>query len=272
MLQTKAGDVASVVLTYFDGRGNPVQHRAQMDAKAYVVSGLRVFNPWGDMNEEFEPVFSPDPAYAKAAPAGTPSRKFFYDARGRIVRTVNYNGSVSTAQYSPFEALIADADDNDTSPANVARGLANTLRRDQFDVFRMRTAVVEELGGGKTMTNHFVNDALGRTVTIQDDSGTLCSYTLDLLGNRYGFDHRAAGNRKLWYDARNRVVRSLDANGNDLRIAMDAVGRLQRLSSGGTILEEYTYAPAGDDSLGRIASATYRGGSQSYQYDAASRR
>jgi RHS repeat-associated protein len=271
MLQTSAGDVTSVVLSYFDGRGNPVQHRAQMDGKNYVVSGLRLFNPWGDLKQEFEPTFSTDPAYAQAPPPGAPSRKFFYDARGRTVRTVNYNGSVSTAEYSPFEALVADADDNDTSPANVARGLANTPRRDEFDVFRMRTAVVQLLGGGKEMTTRFVNDALGRAIAIQDAAGVLCSYTCDFLGNRYRLDHRAAGNRKLWYDARNRVVRSLDANGNDLRIAMDPVGRLQRLSSGGSILEEYTYAPAGADALGRIASATYRGGSQSYQYDGASR-
>jgi RHS repeat-associated protein len=271
MLQTAAGDVASVVLTYFDGRGNAVQHRAQMDGATYVVSGMRVFNPWGDAAEEFEPVFSNDPAYAKTAPSGAPSRRFFYDARGRVVRTVNYNGSVSTAQYAPFEVLIADADDNDTSPENAARGLANTPRREVLDVFRMRIAVVELLGGGKSMTTGYVNDALGRTITIRDEAGVLCNYKCDYLGNRYDFEHRAAGARKLWYDARNRVVRSLDGNGNDLRVAMDAMGRLQRLSSAGTILEEYTYDTAGVNALGRIASVTYRGGSQSYHYDASSR-
>ncbi len=271
MLQTKAGDVSSVVLTYFDGRGNAVQHRAQMDAATYVVSGLRVFNPWGDPKQEFEPTFSPDAAYSKTPPSGAPSRSFDYDARGRVMKTVNYNGSISTAQYSPFAILAADADDNDTSAENVARGLANTPRREELDVFRMRIAVVELLGGGKAMTTSFVNDALGRTITIQDDAGVLCSYTCDFLGNRYDFDHRAAGKSKLWYDARNRVVRSLDANGNDLRVTMDALGRLQRLSSAGSILEEYTYDVPGANALARIASVTYRGGSQSFEYDTSSR-
>jgi YD repeat-containing protein len=270
-LQTKAGDVASVVLTYFDGRGNAIEHRAQIDGATYVVSGARLLNPWGDLKEEFDPVFSKDAAYGQKPPVGTPSRKFFYDGRGRPVRTLNHNGGISTAQYTPFEVVIADADDNDTSAANVARGLANTPRREQFDVFRMRAGVLEEMGGGKRMTTKYVNDALGRTVAIQDDAGVLCSYTCDFLGNRYLFDHRAAGKRKLWYDARNRVVRSLDANGNDLRVSMDALGRLQRLSSAGNILEEYTYDTAGANALGRIASVTYRGGSQSFQYDGASR-
>jgi len=271
MLQTKAGDISSVVLTYFDGRGNEVQHRAQMDATNYVVSGVRTFNPWCDPKQEFEPTFSTDHAYSGVTAAGAPARSFFYDARGRVQRTVNYNGGVSTAQYSPFELLITDADDNDTSAANVARGQANTPRRDQFDVFRLRTAVVEMLGGGSTMTTSYTNDAMGRTIAIQDASGVLCSYSCDLLGNRYDINHRAAGHRQLWYDARSRVVRSLDANRNDLRVTMDALGRLQRLSSAGTILEEYIYDAAGDNGLSRISSVTYQGGSQSFQYDAASR-
>ena len=271
MLQSKAGDVSSVVLTYFDGRGKEMQHRAQMDATTFVVSGISTFNPWGDPKQEFEPVFSTDRAYSAAPAAGAPSRQFFYDARGRTVKTINYNSGVSTAAFFPFEALLSDANDNDNSAANIARGQANTPRLEQFDVFRLRTGIIEQLGGGKSMTTKFVNDALGRTLTIQDDAGVLCSYACDLLGNRYQFNHRAAGNRKLWYDARNRVVRSLDANGNDLRITMDAIGRLQRLSAAGTILEEYTYDVTGSNALGRIATATYRGGSQSYEYDAASR-
>jgi RHS repeat-associated protein len=268
MLQSKAGDAASDVLTYFDGRGNAVQHRAQMDATTFVVSGLRVFNSWGDPSQEFEPVFSTDAAYSAAPPPGAASRSFHYDGRGRPVRTVNYNGGVSTAQFSPFEALFADADDNDTSPANVARGQANTPRREEFDVVRMRTAIVEVLGGGKTMTTTYVNDALGRTIAIQDAAGTLCSYKCDALGNRYEISHRAAGNRKLWYDARNRVVRSLDASGNDLRVTTDALGRLQRLSSAGAILEEYSYGAPDSAALGRISSVTYRGGSQAFEYNA----
>jgi RHS repeat-associated protein len=272
MLQSAAADVSSEVLTYFDGRGNAIQHRAQMDAATYVVSGQRTFNPWGDPKEEFEPTFATGAAYADGAPpTGAASRKFFYDGRGRVVRTENYDGGVSTVAYAPFGVVIADADDNDTSAANVARGLANTPHREEFDVFRMRTAVVEDLGSGVVMKTTYVNDGLGRTVAIHDDQGVLCAYRCDLLGNRYDFDHRAAGHRKLWYDARNRVVRSLDANGNDLRVGMDAVGRLQRLTSGSTVLEEYVYDVEGANALGRIASATYRGGSQSYQYDASSR-
>ena len=271
MLQSAAGDVRSTVLTYFDGRGNEVQHAAQVDATKYVVSGQRAFNPWGDMKQELEPRFSPDGAFSLTPQPGAPSRTIKYDGRGRVVQSTNYDGGICTAAYFPFRVELSDANDNDTSPANVARGQAGTPRVDELDVFRQRSAVVEVLGGGRTMTTTYVNDALGRTVEIHDEAGALCVYRLDRLGNRYDFDHRAAGKRRLWYDARGRVVRSLDAAGNDLRVTMDLLGRLLRLTSAGAVLEEYTYDAAGADAFGQVSSVTYRGGAQSYQYDAAGR-
>jgi RHS repeat-associated protein len=270
MLQTKAGDVSSRVLTYFDGRGNEVQHRVQTDPATFVVTGRRAFNPWGDLKAEFEPTFSPDTAFGWPAGAA-PSRTLRYDARGRVVRTVNYTGGVSTARYQPFAVELADADDNDASAENAARGQANTPRREEFDVLRRRTAIVELLGGGDAMTTRFVNDTQGRTIEVDDALGALCTYRTDLLGNRYQVDHRAAGRRKLWFDARGKVVRSLDAAGNDLRVALDVLGRLQRLTSGGAVLEEYTYDDAGADALGRISKVVYQGGSQQYRYDVCGR-
>jgi RHS repeat-associated protein len=271
MLQTKAGDVVSSVLTFFDARGNELQHRAQSDAATYVVSGYRAFNPWGDLKTEFEPTFSSSAAFSWGPATGAASRSIAYDARGRVVRTVDFNGGVSTAQYLPFSVEIADANDNDTSSSAAASGQANTPRREQFDVSRQRMAIEEVLGGGQMSTTTYVNDPLGRMIAVQDALGSLCSYKCDLLGNRYEVDHRSAGLRKLWYDARNHVVRSLDANGNDLRATLDAVGRLQRLTSAGNVLEEYTYEAAGADAVNLVASATFHGGSQSFQYDAAGR-
>lgn len=265
-----APDTASDIVTYFDARGNELQQRVRMDDATYVISGRRLFNPWGDVKQEFQPTFSGSREFSLAETAGASSRTVEYDARGRPVRTVNYNGGVSTATYTPFAIELSDANDNDLSAANAARGQVSTPRREEFDVFRQRSAVVEVLGGGTTMTTTFVNDGQGRAVEIRDQLGVICSYTFDRLGNRYDFNHRAAGHRRLWYDARGKVVRSLDANGNDLRVCMDALGRIRTLSSAGNVLEDYTY-DAGASEAGKIAHITYRGGSQAFAYDSAGR-
>jgi RHS repeat-associated protein len=272
-MRTTRGATPDVeVVTYFDGRGNEYQYRAQMEVATYIVSGRRVYNPWGDVKEEFEPTFSADRQFSSTPVAGKTSRTFRYDARGRVVQSANYSGGISAATYLPFSIETSDANDTDHSAANVARGQFGTPHREEFDVFRQRTAVVEDLGGGQSMTTSYVNDAQGRLLEIHDAIGLVCSYTYDLLGHRYQISHRSAGIRKLWYDARGRVVRSLDASGNDLRVNMDMLGRLRSLSSGGVTLEEYTYETGGGaNNLGKVSRVTYRGGAQSLGYDASGR-
>jgi hypothetical protein len=150
----------AMVLTYFTGRGEEFQHRAQSAAGQYVVSGLRRFNPWGDIKEEFEPVFSANRAFSVPDTTGKPSRKMFYDARGRVVRSVNFNGGIATAVYTPFAITTSDANDTDVSPANVARGQTNTPHREEMDVFRQKIAVVESIGGGE-VTFRYDMDTVG---------------------------------------------------------------------------------------------------------------
>jgi RHS repeat-associated protein len=266
------GTAPSEVLTYFTGRGEEFQHRAQVSANEYVVSGTRVYNPWGDLEREFEPTFSPDRTFDLAATLGRPSREIQYDARGRVVHTVHFNGGISTADYRPFSVTLFDANDSDTSPANVARGQANTPKREELDVFRQRVRVVELLGGGQEYAVHFDVDSAGRYTGIQDDAGSLCTYTYDLAGNRLTVNHRAAGTRSLWYNAKGQVVRSLDANGHDLRVEYDALGRNRRLLiNGGGLLEDYTYDDLARNAFGRLAQVTYSGGMQAFRYDRAGR-
>jgi YD repeat-containing protein len=76
----------------------------------------------------------------------------------------------------------------------------------------------------------------------------------------------------LYFNAKGQVARSVDANGNDLRIDFDARGRMLRLSTGtGAVLENYIYDDPSKNALGRLALVTYPGGSQSFQYDSAGR-
>jgi RHS repeat-associated protein len=263
------GDV-SMAVTYFDGRGNEVQQRVETDGNRFVVSGWAVCNPWGDLKQEFQSSFANSSAFGSPPIVGQPRRQLNYDGRGRLVKAVNYNGGISTAAYLPFEVVTRDANDNDDSAENIARGQFNTPRRETFDVLRHQTGVIEELGGAVVETR-YRTDVLGQLMETSDQHGTMCSYHYDRMGNRLEITHREAGQRKMWYDARRKAVRTLDANGNDLRAALDARGRLMHLTSGAAVVEEYVYDDPARNSLGRLSQVTYRGGKQVFNYDTAGR-
>jgi RHS repeat-associated protein len=261
----------AIAVTYFDGHGKEFQQRVQVSSDQFVVSGLRLLNPWGDLKEEYEPTFDNTASFGLPSTANRPRRQICYDALGRTIRIVNFNGGVSTAEYSPFFVVTKDANDNDESPENVARGQYDTPHREEFDVFRYRTRTVEDLGGGQSMEYSYLPGPQGELLQVNDDHGVVATYQYDRLGQRLLIQHREAGVRCIWYDGRGEVIRTQDANGNDLRAEIDARRRLTRLHMNGAILEEYTYDDTTRHALGRLSQVTYPGGRQCFSYDAQGR-
>lgn len=263
------GGFTSVGITYFDGYGKEFQQRVGVAPNKFLVSGLKLPNPWGDMREEYEPSFSTSPDFSIPDTAVVPSRRFYYDACGRVTRTVNFNGGLSTAEYLPFGVVLRDANDNDDSAANVARHQYDTPHEEEFDVFRYMTRVTEHLGAGKTAVSSYEIGPMGELLSISDDNGVKFRYQYDRRGNRLVVSLREAGDRKIWYDARKKPVQTLDAAGNLIRARWDALGRLTRLSKGQTVLEKYRYDTLARHALGRLAEVQYVGGSQTFTYDRA---
>ena len=267
------GSIAEHV-TYFDGGGRELQQRVTVATGKILVSGWNVFNPWGAVSREFEPTFAATLAFAVpdgVGVAATPSRSLFFDARGRATRCVNFNGGVSSAEFLPFQVTTRDANDTDDSPENVARGQFDTPHLEQFDVFRDVVRVIDRIDAGTAETSAYETGPQGELVSIADANGVKFRYTYDRRGCRLSIASREAGQRRIFYDAAKRAVRTVDGAGHDILAAWDATGRLTALSSGGTAFETYTYDTAAQHALGRLAKVTYSGGRQEFEYDPAGR-
>lgn len=139
----------------------------------------------------------------------------------------------------------------------MARGQFNTPHRELFDVFRYRTQVIEDLGNGATMTTRYSVGAGGEVLSVSDANGVMATYEYDRLGNRLSIQQRDAGARRLYYNARKLIVRTLDANGNDIRAMIDTHGRITQLVSGGITLERYCYDDLAQHAFGRLAEVSY---------------
>ena len=264
-LQSGAPQTA-LTAVYFDGRMREVQRRVEMSQGRFVVSGHVMRNPWGDPAAEYEPTFGATSDYAVPDPTGRPSRQFSYDVLGRPVRTVDYGGGVSTAVYAPFSVQTADPDDNDASPANVARGQFGTVRVDHMDAAQHRIRTQEQ-GGASPVVTTFEPDLLGRLVAHSNDVGEVERSEFDGLGNRLRVQHREAGERRCFYDAQSRMVRIIDGAGNDIAAVFNIVDRITQLTVGDVVREIYSYDDLATNGFGRLREVTYPGGSQRFGYD-----
>ena len=254
------------VATYYDGAGEELQKRVERAADEVVVSGWTEVNPYGKVKTEYEPTV--DAALEFAVPDTTDRsvRRVEYDALGRPVRTVDYGGGVSRAEYRPFEVTLWDANDTDESTDALA-GHAGTPRRERVDVWNNRTEIVEIDAEGDPVTTRYDVGLFGELLAHADGTGTVATYAYDRRGKRLSVDHRDAGRRRLWYDAAGNVVRTLDAEGNDVTATYDAEGRLLSVAHDGAAVEEYVYEDAVPGAGGRLAEVRYPGGSQRFAYD-----
>ncbi len=192
----------SKAITYFDGFGKEFQQRVEVNPGQFLISGLKIPNPWGDLRDEYEPTFSTSADFAIPETSGHPVRRFFYDARGRVIRSENFNLGISTAIYEPFRIVLYDANDNDDSADNKLRGQFDTPCEEEFDVFRYLVRVTHHLGNNRqTMMNYEVGPQ-GELNAVIDGRGIKFRYRYDRRGTRLVIIMRESGERKIWYDAR----------------------------------------------------------------------
>ncbi|MCB0076249.1 MAG: VCBS repeat-containing protein [Anaerolineales bacterium] len=248
-------------VSYYDGGGKELQNRVERAAGEVVVSGWLEKNPWNQTRAEFEPTLATTLNFARPDTAGRAARRTAYDGEGRPVQSTDYNGGISRADYRPFELLIFDALDSD--PANPAP----TPRRERMDVWNERTAVIEP-GGIET---RYEVGLFGELLALHDSHGPIARYQYDQRGNRLTLDHREAGQRQQWFDSHNQIVRTLDGEGNDVRVTRDGEGRLLTVSHNGTLMEQYQYDDSSVGGDGRLAQVHYAGGVQRFVYDARGR-
>jgi RHS repeat-associated protein len=247
-------------IVVFDGFGREQERREVLAAGRVIVSGHVVRTSLGDAAAEYDPTFAPDLAHVPVTPAdlaGRTSRRIRYDSQGRPVGTVDHNGATSTTHYAPYEITSVDA--------------LGVERRDRVDAAHQRVAVVESGPGGTAVTTSYTPDVTGHLAVHADDSGVVARYAYDGLGNRIEVAHRDAGTWSTLHDAGGRAVQVVDPAGRAMTAEYDGLGRILTFAVDGAVRETYTYDDIASGGLGRLHTASYPGGSQTFGYDAQGR-
>jgi RHS repeat-associated protein len=221
--------------------------RAAGDPPNVIVSGWQVYDNKGRVVEKFEPFFDVGFDYKPPADAQFGQKvMMFYDPRGRVIRTLNPDGSEQRVIYgipndladpeqfspTPWEAFTYDA--NDLAP--LSETLEGTSLADAAPVthhFTPSSIVIDALGRTTEAIARNGPDPsdLFRTQSTYDIRGNVLSVT-DAL-NRVAF--------RYTYDLANRPWRNESIDAGLRRMVLNAIGNEteRRDSKGALIVQAY---------------------------------
>ncbi|PCE23749.1 hypothetical protein BWP39_29150 [Paraburkholderia acidicola] len=193
-----------------------------------------------------------------------------YDAFGRVIRSMDANGNVSTRSYDRLGRVVQTVD-----PVNVQRSTtydafsrvlsttdASGTTTYAYDTFG-RSVTVTSPGGVSVTTAHTRN---GQTASVKDGLGNVTEYAYDKNGNLIQ-THTPLSQTASQYDAANRLIQTTDANGNVVTYSYDAANRLlqRRVDPNGlNLTTTYQYDAKGQ----QITSTDPNGTVTQVRYDA----
>jgi len=254
-------------VTFFDGKGEPVQSRVERQADEIVVSGWVSRNRWGESWMEYEPTLSTEIDFSVPDLGGKASRSIYYDGLGRPVKTSDYTGSESAASYKPFRTVTLGPDKGQNFLGPDDMPFYGTKRIEELDAMCRTISSSVSSPSGESMTISNQLGLMGQLIQMSDSVGLIASYQYDLLGRRIEIKHREGNSRRLWYNAKGEVIRTLDSNGNDVSVQYDPSGKISVLTDPSGSQEVYLYEGQDPGSLGRLSHVQYPGGSQSFLYN-----
>lgn len=241
-----------------DPDASPTLASGQRDANRVAVSGWKVYDNKGRVVEKYEPFFDSDWAYQPEDDARQGKRVTqYYDPRGRVIRTVNPDGSEERVIFgipeslsapepyepTPWESYTYDANDNAgrTHLPNVDLSAIqhhhNTPTHEIRDALGRTIGTVERnRAPGQSpgpIERHFTQsryDIRGNVLEITDPLGrSAFQYKYDLLDNPLSTDSIDAGLKTVVQDAAGNPVEARDSKGSVVLHEHDELNRPTRL-------------------------------------------
>ena len=226
--------------------------RASTDPQNVVVSGWQTYDNKGRVVEKYEPFYSTGWAYVEpgAEPLAGAKAMLRYDPTGRLVRTVNPDGSeqrvlrgvpadlTNPDQFAPtpWTAFTYDANDNagrtDPAGSGTYQTHWNTPASATIDALSRAIEAVAR-NGADAKTDAFITrfhyDVRGNVLSIMDPLGkTDFRQVYDLANRSLRVETVDAGVHRTVLDAAGRPIEFRDSKGALLLRAFDAIGRPTR--------------------------------------------
>ena len=203
-----------VSITYFNGFRQSIQTKTESeDPSKQIVSNTTTYNHRGQVAQQWLP-FSADVSYDDTAPPDYPQpAKFEYDPVGRLVRTINPDGTQRTSEYNDWTVINVDENGHQTDYINDAYG---------------RLIVVREHNDAEVYTTQYFYNAQDNLKMTIDDAGNVTSISYDSLGRKGLMRDPDMGIWYYEYDAAGNLISQTDAKEQTIEFRYDELNRLEQ--------------------------------------------
>jgi RHS repeat-associated protein len=240
-----------ITATYSDGTGKSLASIEEGDLPGtWVVTQATSFNLRGQSQAEWLPyriAAAETPQFPVIWPSGRPpasdnvnpsvvSTEFFYDPRGRIIRTVNppeeWDGPrrETASQHVPFQRLRFDEEDlRDGSPhagtphIEVSDGLGRVVAVEEV----VKTTSDGQPGPLTAWRTEYSWDLNDRLVRIKDSQGNVKTMSYDGLQRMVSVSDPDRGSFAVTYDDASNIIQTTDNKGQTIAYTYDGVNRIK---------------------------------------------
>lgn len=248
---------------FYDGLGRLIFTKSKSGyADKTIVSGIVKYDQRGLPIEKHLPFFSKSLITDFSnAPSTNPKTTLVYDAMGRVIKTINPNGTYATAEYGNW--VTATIDENGHKQASYTDAYGRLVTRDEYFGADGRSDIYPQEPFSLYATTNYFYDSEGNLTQVQDAHGNVTTISYDTLGRKVSMDDPDMGHWEYKYDAVGNLVWQRDAKGQELTFSYDALNRLVNKTDGSPILNvAYTYdqefpAPPQNYGIGRLLRSEY---------------
>lgn len=224
----KSGDTPVLeTIDFFDGLGRLIQSKKRSaQSGSYIVAGQKVYNNRSLVEKEFVPQLTAnDLNVIESTPSNSvPNTTNTYDPLGRLIKTVNKDGTYSNIVYDGLSTKVYDAN-----------GHMSETRYDSFN--RMASRIEYKGADGRDSrypaaayqtyaTTTYQYDASGNLTSVTDAKGNTTTMTYDKLGRKTAMNDVDMHVWNYTYDANGNLLTQTDANNKTLRFEYDDLNRL----------------------------------------------
>ena len=228
-------------ISFYDGLGRFRETKTKSGYLGqFVVSGQVEYNSRGLPQKKYASYFTTFPFhFADPIDQTVAHTTSVYDAMGRVVQTINPDGSYVTIVYDDMQTTTID--ENGHKQVSFVDAYGRFIQMQEYVGADGRSSYYPSAPYSLYAETYYSYDSEGNLTQVQDAQGNVTSIVYDSLGRKTSMDDPDMGLWQYKYDPAGNLVWQKDALGREIVFSYDEINRLIRKDNNELLSVDYFY-------------------------------